>query len=306
MIRALRAGDAAGARFWTGHGAVLGLRPSPAGALDADPGPLAGGEGPGASVSAVVSFAGVCDNHAEVARSGAGTAGSGAEAVLRSWLTLGRDTVDRLRGSYALAVWEPRRAELTLVRDRMGTRPLYYLQLATGVLFASRPDALLAHPLVRAGLDEDALRMALAGINVPGKTVFRDIREVPAGHLVRFSRSGRTEHRYWRPAAAEHHDDIAATTRRVRELLADAVGEQTGRPDARVGSLMSGGLDSSALAALLAGRHSRPVSTFSVDYQGYEDNFRPHIVRPGTRQPVRSRHGRASRHRPHRRGTHHG
>jgi asparagine synthase (glutamine-hydrolysing) len=285
MVRALRAGDAAGARFWTGPGAVLGLRPSPAGALDAAPGPLAGGESPGAPVSAVVSFAGVCDNRAELPRSGPGTGASGAEAVLRSWLALGRGTVDRLRGSYALAVWEPGRAELTLVRDRMGTRPLYYVQLATGVLFASRPDALLAHPLVRARLDEDAARMVLAGINVPGKTVFRDIREVPAGHLVRFSRSGRTEHRYWRPTAAEHHDDIPATTRRVRELLADAVGEESGCPDGRVGSLMSGGLDSSALAALLAGRHDRPVPTFAVDYQGYEENFRPHIVRPEPDSP---------------------
>ncbi|MET8974854.1 asparagine synthase-related protein [Streptomyces sp. NPDC004539] len=278
MARALRAGDADGVRLWEGPGAVLALRPSPAAVLAGTPGPAA--EGDSLGTVAAAAFAGHCDNRAELppARDDTG-------AVLLSWLASGARTAERLRGSYALAVWEPRTAELTLVRDHLGTRPLYWAQTPTGVVFASRPAALFTHPALPPRLDEDALRTVLSGVNVPGRTVFGDVYEVPAGHAVRFTRAGRTVRRYWRPEAAGHPDDVAATAVRVRELLADAVAEGAGRPGARVGSLMSGGLDSSALTALLAAGAEGPVRTFAVDYQGYEENFRPHIVRPDPDSP---------------------
>ncbi|QNP69713.1 asparagine synthetase B [Streptomyces roseirectus] len=270
MTRALRAGDAGGGRLWGGPGAVLGVRSG------VDPAV----EGDSLGTVAAVAFAGQCDNRAELPR-----AGTDAQAVLLSWLATGPAGADRPRGSYAFAVWEPRAAELTLVRDRLGTRPLYWARTPTGVVFASRPDALFAHPELRPRLDADALRTVLAGINVPGRTVFGDVYEVPPGHLVRFTAAGHTVHRYWRPEAAEHSDDVATTAVRVRELLAGAVAEHTGRAGTRVGSLMSGGLDSSALAALLAAGAEGPVPTFAVDYQGYEENFRPHIVRPQPDSP---------------------
>ncbi|WP_416967561.1 asparagine synthase-related protein [Streptomyces sp. 4F14] len=229
---------------------------------------------------AVAAFAGLCDN-----RAGLPPASSAGEAVARAWLTSGPATPARLRGSYALAVWQPRTRELTLARDHLGTRPLYWARTPTGVAFASRPDALFAHPALRARLDGDALRLVLSGISVPGRTVFADVYEVPAAHTVTFTPAGRTARRYWHPEAAGHPHDADATAVHVRELLADAVAEQSGHAGVRVGSLLSGGLDSSALAALLAARVDGPLPTFAVDYQGYEENFRPHIVRPRPDSP---------------------
>ncbi|WP_031162165.1 asparagine synthase (glutamine-hydrolyzing) [Streptosporangium roseum] len=281
MTRALTMGECGDPRLWSGPGGALALRdarsPGPAGRALRD---ARGARGP-----AVIAFGGACDNRAELRGLPGRPDGRGdAAAVLHAYRVLGDRFTEHLRGSYAFALWEPQDAALTLVRDRLGTRPLYYLELATGVVFASRPEAVLAHPAAHPALDEDGLRIVLSGIAIPGRTVYRDVREVRPGHTVRFSREGRTERRYWALSAAEHRDDTATTVARVRELLEEAVGEQTADAG-RAGSLMSGGLDSSALAALLAGRREGRLATFSVDYQGYEENFRPHIVRPEPDSP---------------------
>ncbi|WP_344446837.1 asparagine synthetase B family protein, partial [Kitasatospora nipponensis] len=281
--RAAPAGRPQQAQRWSGPGATLAVRPGTArpaagpALLDAT-----AGERP-----AVLAFGGACDNRAELrALPGRPPAEGDAAAVLHAHRVLGERAFERVRGSYAFALWQPGERVLTLVRDHLGTRPLYYLELTGGVVFASRPEAVLAHPAARAALDEDGLRIVLSGINVPGRTVYRDLREVRPGHAVRFSAAGRSEYRYWAPVAAapEHGQDAAATAARVRELLAGAVAEQSGDAQ-QPGSLLSGGLDSSALAALLGAARPGPLPTFSVDYQGYEENFRPHIVRPDPDSP---------------------
>ncbi|MHC0430251.1 asparagine synthase (glutamine-hydrolyzing) [Streptomyces sp. O3] len=179
------------------------------------------------------------------------TTRSDTEAVLRAYQQWGAGLVTRLEGIYAFAVWDLDRQELLLVRDRMGVKPLYYAETTSGVLFGSEPKAILAHPGFSPVLDADGLRDLLSVAKVPGHAVFRGMREVPPGGMVRVGRSGVTEERYWRLRVAEHTDSLDRTISTVRELMTQIVEEQM-VSDVPLCTLLSGGLDSGSLTALAA------------------------------------------------------
>jgi asparagine synthase (glutamine-hydrolysing) len=201
---------------------------------------------------------------------------SDTEVVLHGYLEWGEDVVDRLNGMFAFALWDARREELFLVRDRMGVKPLYYYPTPDGVLFGSEPKAILAHPSAPAALDTDGLRELLAHVKTPGHGIYKGMHEVRPGSLVRVNRDGLTIRRYWQLEAIEHTDDRDATVAHVRELLDDIVARQL-ISDVPLCSLLSGGLDSSAVTALaaqkLAAAGAGPVRSFSVGFVGYEENF---------------------------------
>ncbi|MFI0411615.1 asparagine synthase (glutamine-hydrolyzing) [Actinomadura sp. 3N508] len=204
--------------------------------------------------------------------------GSDAEVIARAYLQWGRDFPARVEGMFALAVWDVRRRELVLVRDRLGMRPLCYHRTGGGLLFGSEPKALLAHPDVRAAVDADGLREVLALEHMPGMTAFRGIEEVLPGHMLIVRSGGVTQEPYWRLSARPHTDSAEETVRTVRELLMDAVSAHL-RADVPVGAMLSGGIDSSALTALAAragnGSTAR-LRTFSVNFAGYTENFESH------------------------------
>ncbi|MYU22657.1 asparagine synthase (glutamine-hydrolyzing) [Streptomyces sp. SID8352] len=207
---------------------------------------------------------------------------SDTEVVLRAYLEWGEGMADRLNGMYALAVWDPRTEELLLLRDRMGVKPLYYLPTPHGVLFGSEPKAILANPLAPRTVGADGLREVLDMLKTPGRTVFHGMREVRPGQLVRVGRDGHRERRYWRLEAREHTDDLATTIATVRGLLEDAVTRQM-VSDVPLCTLLSGGLDSSAVTALaaraLAAGGGGPVNSFSVDFAGGDERFEADGVR---------------------------
>ncbi|HEY0531260.1 MAG TPA: asparagine synthase (glutamine-hydrolyzing) [Actinoplanes sp.] len=202
---------------------------------------------------------------------------SDTEVVLHAYLEWGDDFVDRLNGMYAFGLWDPREQALLLVRDRMGIKPLYYRPMADGVVFASELKGLLAHPLVPAVVDSDGFRELLAMVKTPGHGIYRDIREVRPGEVVRVSRAGLRPRRYWRLTAREHTDDQATTVRTVRALLDDIVQRQL-IADVPLCVLLSGGLDSSAITALAA-RSVGEVRSFAVDFPGQTENFRQDDMR---------------------------
>ncbi|SCF07654.1 asparagine synthase (glutamine-hydrolysing) [Micromonospora haikouensis] len=186
------------------------------------------------------------------------------EVVLRAYLEWGDAFVSRLTGMFAVALWDGRRDRLLLARDRLGVKPLYYRVTDDGVLFGSEPKALLAHPLVRAVLDSDALR-ELAGLTcTPGYCLWRGMRALRPGHLLVVDRAGAVEHAYWGLTATGYDDDPRLAAATVRELLADIVVAHLDA-DVPVGLLLSGGLDSTALTALAAAHapDHRPA-TFSL------------------------------------------
>lgn len=208
---------------------------------------------------------------------------SDTEVVLHAYLQWGEDFAERLNGMYAFALWDTDSEQLLLVRDRMGIKPLYYAETEHGLLFGSEPKAIFANPLIEPVVDTDGLREILAFVKNPEKAVYRDLRELRPGSLLRVNREGITVRRYWKLEAHEHTDDLHTTVATVRELLDDILARQL-ISDVPLCTLLSGGLDSSAVTALaarqLAAAGRGAVRSFAVDFTGYADNF--------TADPMRS------------------
>ncbi|MGW5120697.1 asparagine synthase (glutamine-hydrolyzing) [Streptomyces noursei] len=207
---------------------------------------------------------------------------SDTEVVLHAYLEWGEAFVERLNGMYAFALWDPRTEHLLLVRDRMGIKPLFYYPTRDGVLFGSEPKAVHAHPDVRPAVDAEGLAELITFTKTPGHAVYKGLHEVRPGHVVRVDRNGVHVTRYWALEAREHTDDLDTTVARVRELLDDIVARQL-IADVPLCTLLSGGLDSSAITALsakaLAAQGSGPVRSFAVDFTGYTENFTPDDLR---------------------------
>ncbi|MER9362732.1 asparagine synthase (glutamine-hydrolyzing) [Mesorhizobium sp. M0500] len=203
---------------------------------------------------------------------------SDTEVVLRAHREWGhrdpRSAVSELNGMFAYALWDTAKRELLLIRDRLGIKPLYYYPTEHGVLFGSEPKAILANKLAEPTMDADGLRRTLSFIPDPGSTVFRGMREVRPGHIVRVTRDGIKEMSYWHLTDSGHTDDVPTTVRRVRELLEDTIQRQL-IADVPLCTLLSGGLDSSAMTALAARFSDERIRSFAVDFVGYTDNFIP-------------------------------
>jgi asparagine synthase (glutamine-hydrolysing) len=194
---------------------------------------------------------------------------SDTEVVLRGYLEWGQHVAERLNGIFAFAIWDAGTQELNLVRDPMGVKPLYYYPRPTGVLFGSEPKAVLAHHDVPRRVSPEGLRELFAMVKTPEQAVYQGRYEVRPGQVVRIRRQGLVKRRYWQLQAREHHDDIPATVGTVRSLLEDIVERQT-VADVPLCTLLSGGLDSSAVAALagrrLKDRGEGPIRSFAVGF----------------------------------------
>ncbi|WP_328556880.1 MULTISPECIES: asparagine synthase (glutamine-hydrolyzing) [unclassified Streptomyces] len=253
-----------GERLWTDREVLLGHRAGSAATVGAQPYVLTEG---GRTVAAIT-FDGVLDNAAQLAARLPGCegrpAGGDPEVVLRAWLEWGSGAAGQLDGTFAFAVWDARGSELVLCRDRFGTRPLSFLTLPQGVLFASEAAALCAHPLVRPELDAEGLCALLSQVRSPGRGVLGGIHEIRPAHLMRFRPGGVSEERYWSLTAAPHSDDLPTTIATARELLGEAIDRASGGD--RPGVLLSGGLDSSTLTGLVAERAHGAPRTFTVAF----------------------------------------
>ncbi|MFL6109852.1 MAG: asparagine synthase (glutamine-hydrolyzing) [Catenulispora sp.] len=209
---------------------------------------------------------------------------SDTEVVLHAYLEWGASAVERMVGIFAFAVWDTDQRQLLLVRDRLGVKPLYYHRYPGGLLFGSEPKAILANPLFTARMSEHSLPMLLNPRLTPaGQTPLLDLAEVRPGHVARLTPSGFAETPYWTLEAREHTDDLDKTVSTVRELVEQIVAEQL-VADVPLGTLLSGGLDSSVVAALAAESRrengAEPLATYSVDFAGADDDFRPTVLRP--------------------------
>ncbi|THK33409.1 asparagine synthase (glutamine-hydrolyzing) [Ensifer sp. MPMI2T] len=190
-----------------------------------------------------------------------------------------RNAVRELNGMFAYALWDTAKRELLLVRDRLGIKPLYYYPTEHGVLFGSEPKAILANSFAEPAMDADGLRRALSPIPDPDGTVLHGMHEVQPGHIVRVTRDGIRQVSYWHLTDTGHADDVPTTVRRVRELLENTIQRQL-IADVPLCTLLSGGLDSSAMTALAASFSDQPIRSFAVDFVGYTDKFIPTSQRP--------------------------
>jgi len=193
------------------------------------------------------------------------------EVLVHMYEERGPSFVEELRGMFAIAIWDRLEHRLVLARDRFGIKPLYYRAEQGTLAFASELKALLAAPGISREVDLDALEAFLALNSIPAPlTIFREARKLPAGHLLIADGKGVSLRRYARPrpAAAEHtrRESEPELAEELRERLRDSVRAHL-VSDVPVGVLLSGGIDSSALAALAARESPYRISTFSIGFE---------------------------------------
>ncbi|HWQ57040.1 MAG TPA: asparagine synthase (glutamine-hydrolyzing) [Bryobacteraceae bacterium] len=229
------------------------------------------------------------------------------EVLIHLFEEYGVECVKRLNGQFAFAIWDNAARSLFLARDRLGVRPLFYTRLNRSLLFASEAKALFTHPDLDARLDPVALEQVFVyWSTLPGRTIFDGIHELPPGHFLTYA-DGQVELRsYWEisfPPAAE-----TVTAGRLSEseyleefseLLTDATRVRL-RADVPVGAYLSGGLDSSIIASIVANGSASELATFSVSFEDEdfdESGFQQRMARLlGTRhEVVHARHADIAR-----------
>jgi asparagine synthase (glutamine-hydrolysing) len=196
------------------------------------------------------------------------------EVILHAYESWGSDCVERLRGMFAFAVWDGKRRELLLVRDRVGIKPLYYVNVDGRLLFASEIRALFESGQVRKEILPESLYHYLTFLTVPApETMFRGVRKLEAGSLLKVSEAGvGTVEKYWNPTCFLNDplfDDTAAALRNTEELLEESVSLMTSG-DMPMGATLSGGIDSSILVALMK-RDGVSFSSVTMDYEVASD-----------------------------------
>jgi asparagine synthase (glutamine-hydrolysing) len=193
---------------------------------------------------------------------------SDTEVLPHLYEEYGDEMLGKLNGMFAFALWDLRRRRLLIGRDRFGEKPLYWGVFDNTLVFASEPKVLLAHPAVKPGLNLQALRQYLSFDYVPAPlSIYEGISKLPAAHKLVLE-DGRVEvERYWclsyKTAEPVPSEDEAA--QHLRELMADAVRMRL-VSDVPLGVLLSGGVDSSSVAAFAVRASSEPVKTFSISF----------------------------------------
>ncbi len=198
------------------------------------------------------------------------------ETILHLYEEHGAGCVEHLRGMFAFAIWDQRRTELLLARDRLGVKPLYYFLAEDGSLFfGSEIKALLASNALKPELNLPALPDYLANHATSGdETLFAGIKRLLPGHTLTW-RDGRVEiKRYWDVSFARENDGSRSDADYIAdwsELFREAVRLRL-MADVPLGMFLSGGIDSSAIAAVMSGMVSEPIKTFSVAFKEREAN----------------------------------
>ena len=198
---------------------------------------------------------------------------SDTEVIINAYACWGDSCVERLHGMFAFAIWDGERQNLFLARDRMGIKPLYYAHTKDGFYFASNPQALLATGLFATDIDPVGLhhQLSLHAVIPAPRTLIKAVRKCRPAHYMNVSATGKIDDvRYWtliarRPAvalSAQEWNDA------IHDALMQAVKKRLTIADVPVGVLLSGGLDSSLLVALLAEAGQSDIRTFSI---GFED-----------------------------------
>ncbi|MGB9233235.1 MAG: asparagine synthase (glutamine-hydrolyzing), partial [Terriglobales bacterium] len=194
---------------------------------------------------------------------------SDTETIVHAFEEYGADCVQHLRGMFAFAIWNRNTKTLFIARDRLGIKPLYYQLTPERLLFGSEVKVVLAHGGVRPEFDRAALPEYLAFGYLSGEdTFYSGIRKLMPGHTLTIGPDGKAEIRkYWDLDVSNPHEvrDEGYYVRSYRELLEGAV-ESHLMSDVPLGVFLSGGLDSSAVAALMTKIRRGPIETFSVGY----------------------------------------
>ncbi len=198
-----------------------------------------------------------------------------SEVLVHGYEAWGLQLLDELRGMFAFAIWDEAQRSLLLARDHLGVKPLYYAQSADGrqLAFASELKSLLQHPGVAPALDHEALGLYLESQYIPApRSIYAGIKKLAAGHWLRVDPRGLQIQRYWQAPYASSAQAWAAcgeaeALERVDSALRESVAGML-VADVPLGVFLSGGVDSSLIAALVGELKGSPVDTFTLGFSG--------------------------------------
>jgi len=193
---------------------------------------------------------------------------SDTEAIVHAYDQYGADCPNHLRGMFAFAIWDERTQELFVARDRVGKKPLLYAQVNGQFIFGSEFSALLQHPDIGKDIDFEALNQYLSFMCVPAPlTAYQAIRKLEPGHSLRYRKGEIRIERYWQPDFSKKINiSEQEAGERTIEILREAVKVRL-MSEVPLGAFLSGGIDSSAVVALMAEESSTPVKTFSIGFE---------------------------------------
>lgn len=204
---------------------------------------------------------------------------SDSECIPHLYEEYGLKFVDRLRGMFAIAIWDRRVGRLVLVRDRLGKKPLYYRHDSHGIAFASELNSLLVDERTRRDIDEVALSHYLTYQYVPAPwSIYKSVRKVPPGHLAVFQRGQITVSRYWKLDYSSREAELDVSEEELGEELRERLMESVSvrlMSERPLGAFLSGGLDSSAIVAAMSKVSSGTVKTFSIGFDEESHNELP-------------------------------
>lgn len=211
---------------------------------------------------------------------------SDTEVVLKSFIRWGEKCLDRFNGIFAFAVYDEKKHQLFLARDRIGVKPLFYYENNNKLIFSSEIPALLKHPDIPHEIDSQGVSELI--LIAPGRTascgVIKGIKEVKAGCCGFYNQDGLKLHEYWRLKAYELHETFEQTAEHVRELVLDSIQRQL-VSDVPVCTFLSGGLDSSLISSVASSemkKHNKILDTFSIDYRDNDKYFQRSHFQPNS------------------------
>lgn len=193
---------------------------------------------------------------------------SDTEAIVHAYDQYGTDCPKHLRGMFVFAIWDRRTQELFIARDRVGKKPLLYAQVNGQFVFGSEFSALLQHPDISREIEPEAIDCYLSFMCVPAPlTAYKQIRKLEPGHSLRWRKGEVTTERYWHPDFSKKlkiSEEEAG--QQAIDILRDAVKVRL-MSEVPLGAFLSGGIDSSAVVALMSQESSEPIKTFSIGFE---------------------------------------
>ncbi|MBR2952778.1 MAG: asparagine synthase (glutamine-hydrolyzing) [Clostridia bacterium] len=209
---------------------------------------------------------------------------SDTEVILKAYVQWNDESVNKLNGIFAFAIWDENKQSLFFTRDRIGVKPFFYSIVNDSFIFGSEIKALLEHKYVEPVIDENSIAeiMFIGPGRTPGCGVFKNINELKPACCGYYNKSGIKIKKYWTLKDKEHTDNFDETVQKVRFLVKDAITRQL-VSDVPVGTFLSGGLDSSIISSIANSyfnEKGQKLHTFSVTYEDNDKYFKSSKFQP--------------------------
>lgn len=209
---------------------------------------------------------------------------SDTEVLLTSYIHWGIDCLDKFNGIFAFCIFNKKTKEIFLARDPLGVKPLFYSVKGNSLIFGSEIKTLLAHPYISTLVDETGITelLSLGPATALGSGIFNDIDEVPPGNFITFSPKEFNLKEYWTLKAEEYTENEDEAVEHLESLLVDAISRQL-VGDVPLCTFLSGGLDSSAIAAVASKNFKdkgKKLTTYSINFEDNENYFKASLFQP--------------------------